>query len=172
VTVVVSDTSPLHYLILCHAEVILPKLFSQVVIPPAVFQELQHPHTPAIVRTWAETLPPWIRRQSPTTLDPTLDIDRGELEAICLAREIRADAILMDDKRGREVARRCGLQVTGTIGLLELAGTRQLIRFSDAIRQLQLTSARLDPELVQAALERDRVRRAREQPPSGRDPKP
>ena len=36
-SVVVSDTSPLHYLILCGAENILPGRFQQVVIPPAVF---------------------------------------------------------------------------------------------------------------------------------------
>jgi len=34
VSVVVSDTSPLHYLILCGAEGILPRLFRQVIIPP------------------------------------------------------------------------------------------------------------------------------------------
>ena len=39
-SVVVSDTSPLHYLILCGAETILPRLFRQVVIPPTVFREL------------------------------------------------------------------------------------------------------------------------------------
>jgi len=38
---VVSDTSPLHYLILCGAERILPELFQQVVIPPTVFAERQ-----------------------------------------------------------------------------------------------------------------------------------
>ncbi|MGO8679050.1 MAG: hypothetical protein ACLQVX_24690 [Limisphaerales bacterium] len=35
-SVVVSDTSPLHYLILCKAETILPRLFRQVVMPPTV----------------------------------------------------------------------------------------------------------------------------------------
>jgi hypothetical protein len=41
VSVVVSDTSPLHYLILCGAEAVLPRLFERVVIPPTVFAELQ-----------------------------------------------------------------------------------------------------------------------------------
>ncbi|MSU56923.1 MAG: hypothetical protein EXS35_01855 [Pedosphaera sp.] len=58
-SVVISDTSPLHYLILCGAEAILPQLFQQVVIPPTVFQELQQPNTPASVKQWAGSLPMW-----------------------------------------------------------------------------------------------------------------
>jgi predicted nucleic acid-binding protein len=50
VSVVVSDTSPLHYLILCGAGTARPRLFSQVVIPPTVFRELQQPNTPARTR--------------------------------------------------------------------------------------------------------------------------
>ena len=45
-SVVVSDTSPLHYLILCGAETALPRLFIQVIIPPMVFRELQQPNMP------------------------------------------------------------------------------------------------------------------------------
>ena len=43
---------------------------------------------------------------------------RGELEAICLA-QIKAAAVLMDDRAGRNAAIHCGLAVIGTIGLLE-----------------------------------------------------
>ncbi|MGD0253025.1 MAG: hypothetical protein ABSC01_10060 [Verrucomicrobiota bacterium] len=60
-SVVVSDTSPLHYLILCGAESILPSLFRQVVIPPTVFRELQQPNTPPPVRQWAASLPAFSR---------------------------------------------------------------------------------------------------------------
>jgi len=57
VSVVVSDTSPLHYLILCGAESILPGLFRHVVIPPTVFRELQQPNTPPPLRQWVVELP-------------------------------------------------------------------------------------------------------------------
>src|ERR1044071_7343141 len=86
--------------------------------PPAVFQELQHPRTPPTVRTWMQDLPPWVRVQAPTELDATLDVDEGERQAICLAREVAAAAILMDDRKRRSEAMRIGLRVTGTIGLL------------------------------------------------------
>src|SRR5438105_1302019 len=50
--VVISDASPLHYLILIgHAEV-LPSLYTEVLIPEAVAKELQQPATPESVRDW------------------------------------------------------------------------------------------------------------------------
>ena len=96
-SVVVSDTSPLHYLILSGAESVLASLFTQVVIPPTVFRELQQPNTPHAVREWACSLPTWVRVQAPHTLDLTLSVDAGELEAICLAREIKASALLIGE---------------------------------------------------------------------------
>jgi predicted nucleic acid-binding protein len=159
VSVVVSDTSPLHYLILCGAETILPRLFRQVVIPPTVFRELQQPNTPPLVCQWAASLPTWIAVQTPKTINLALDVDAGELEAICLAQEIKADAVLMDDRAGRNAAIHCGLAVVGTIGLLEQAAARGLIELPQAMERLRRTNARLDAELIQAALERDKARK-------------
>ena len=68
-SVVVSDTSPLHYLILCGEESVLPRLFSQVVIPPTVFRELQQPNAPPLVREWLEFSP---HRPANRILDRTL----------------------------------------------------------------------------------------------------
>lgn len=157
-SVVVSDTSPLHYLILCGAETILPRLFRQVVIPPTVFRELQQPNTPPPVRQWASALPAWVAVQSPKAMNLTLDVDAGELEAICLAQEIHADAVLMDDRAGRNAAIQCGLAVVGTIGLLEKSAALGLIELSSTLARLQQTNARLDPQLIRAALARDQAR--------------
>ena len=158
-SVVVSDTSPLHYLILCDAENILAELFRQVVIPPTVFRELQQPNTPPLVRQWTDSLPAWVSVKSPKTLNLTLEVDAGELEAICLAQEIHADAILMDDRAGRSAAAHCGLAVVGTVGLLEAAAKRRLIELPDVLARLRQTNARLDPELIRSALLRDQARR-------------
>ncbi len=143
-SVVVSDTSPLHYLILCDAQEILPRLFQRVVIPPTVFRELQQPNTPTRVKLWASALPSWATVQKPNALNLTLDLDAGELEAICLAQEIHADAVLMDDRAGRAAAQQCGLAVVGTIGLLEHAAVRGLIELPDVVARLHQTNARLD----------------------------
>lgn len=157
-SVVVSDTSPLHYLILCGAENILPKLFRQVVIPPTVFREMQQSNTPPLVRQWATALPEWVAVQSPKTTNLALEVDAGEMEAICLAQEIHADAVLMDDRAGRNAAIHCGLAVVGTIGLLEQAAARGLIELPATLTRLRQTNARLDPELIRVALARHQAR--------------
>ncbi len=153
-SVVVSDTSPLHYLVQRGAVDILPALFRQVLVPPTVFCELQHPRTPSVVRAWIESAPAWLRVQSPEFLDVSMDLDDGEREAICLARELRAVAIFIDDRKGRVAATKVGLRVTGTIGLLAAAAARGLIDLAAAIERLRQTNARLDEDLLRAALAR------------------
>lgn len=96
--------------------------------------------------------------QAPAVLDNSLNVDEGEKEAISLAREVKAIAILMDDRKGRAEAVRCGLRVAGTIGLLEAAAGRGLVDFPVIIQRLRRTNARLDEELIQAALARNRPR--------------
>jgi predicted nucleic acid-binding protein len=88
-----------------------------------------------------------------------MDVDAGELEAICLAQEIKAAAVLMDDRAGRNAAIHCDLAVIGTIGLLEQAAARGLLDLQRVMERLQQTNARLDHALVHAALERDRARK-------------
>ena len=41
--IVVSDTSPLNYLVLIEEVEVLPAVFGRVVVPPAVVEELQAP---------------------------------------------------------------------------------------------------------------------------------
>jgi len=41
--IVIADSTPLHYLILIHQVDLLPQLFDRILIPPAVFEELQPP---------------------------------------------------------------------------------------------------------------------------------
>jgi predicted nucleic acid-binding protein len=130
-----------------------------VVIPPTVFRELQEPNTPPLVQQWARSLPAWAAVQAPKTLNLSLEVDAGELEAICLAREIKATAVLMDDRAGRSAAIHCGLAVIGTIGLLEQAAARGLLELPDTMERLRKTNARLHPELIRAALERDKARK-------------
>jgi predicted nucleic acid-binding protein len=51
--VVVSDTTPLHYLILAGRESILQKPYGKLVIPPAVLTELSHASAPVQISNWA-----------------------------------------------------------------------------------------------------------------------
>jgi hypothetical protein len=46
------------------------------------------------------------------------DLDQGEAEAIALILEQPSEALLLDEKKARQVARRMSLPVLGTLGLL------------------------------------------------------
>ncbi|SRR6266545_4740419 len=96
---VITDTSPLHYLVLIDHPAILPALFGRVLIPPAVAEELQRPHTPAPVRAWMGSPPAWlaVRTSCQPLVTTVLPLGAGEREAISLAQDLCADLLLMDD---------------------------------------------------------------------------
>ncbi|HUS33919.1 MAG TPA: DUF3368 domain-containing protein [Verrucomicrobiae bacterium] len=155
---VVADASPLHYLIECGAADSLKILFGEIIIPPTVFAELQHAKTPHVVREWIAYHPAWIKIQTPRFIDYNLNLDPGEKEAISLALEIGAHLLLIDDRKGRAEALRRGLRVAGTIGILEAAAQRGVLDFALAVEKLRKTGARIDQELIAAALKRLGVR--------------
>lgn len=127
---VVSDTSPLRYLIVLGQPDILRGIFGRILLPPAVEWELLHPHAPLSVRQWMWSRPLWVeikRLTLPPDRDLAVQLDAGESEAIRLALEINADLILIDERRGRYMAERRGLQVVGLLGVLREAYRTGLI---------------------------------------------
>ena len=123
---VVSDTSPISNLaIIGHLE-LLKRRYGTVRIPPAVAAELSAlSHPAAKARITAALAEGWLVKEQVPLGSPQLPfpLDAGETEAICLALATHADVLLMDEKRGREAARRNGLAVGGVLG--ELLHARQ-----------------------------------------------
>jgi hypothetical protein len=118
---VVSNTSPLRYLIAAGQGDLLAKLFGTILIPSAAEREILDPHAPPSVQYWMAQRPPWLQvREVQTAPDAELtgQLDPGEAEAIQLAQELRADALIMDERRGRLVAARRGITVIGVLGML------------------------------------------------------
>ena len=119
--VVISDTSPLRYLVLIGQADLLPALYAEVLIPETVAEELNQSATPEPVRHWLAHRPAWLQvvpLTASTTLVSMADLDPGEHDAILLALHLKADLVLMDDREGVEEAKRLGLIVTGTLGVL------------------------------------------------------
>jgi predicted nucleic acid-binding protein len=160
VRVVVSDTGPLHYLVLIEAIELLPRLYGKVPVPEVVLSELKHPGTPAPVRAWLETGPGWLepRIAPPVPALPFPKLGDGEQATVALAQAIRATLVLMDDRAGVAAPRAQGLAATGTLGVLELAATSGLIDLPLALTRLQATNFRYRPELLEALLARHRDR--------------
>lgn len=108
----------------------LRELFSEIYIPPSVLNEITE------LGNFNYDIPSmeqigWIHVKEPENsklsnqLEETLH--KGEAEAIALAKELNADYILIDEKKGRKVAESQGLTVIGLIGLLIKAKERRLI---------------------------------------------
>jgi predicted nucleic acid-binding protein len=153
VSLVVVDASPLNYLLLLQREILLPRIFNEVIIPEAVLEELKHRSAPRIVRDWALTLPDWITTRRAERLLTASNLDLGELEAISIALELSA-TVLLDEKKGRAFARAKGLDVIGTIGVLEYASDRGWLVIEEEIRKLEATNIRLATSLIEEALGR------------------
>jgi predicted nucleic acid-binding protein len=158
VRVVVADTGPLHYLVLVGAVDILPALFSGVTVPSEVRAELLHPAAPGPVRHWASNPPAWLTVAAVSAVeDPLLTkVDAGEAAAITLAVSLHAGLVLMDDRAGVTAARAKGLEVVGTVGVLDRAATRRLIDIAAVVARLKATNFRIRPALLDALVAGDR----------------
>jgi predicted nucleic acid-binding protein len=161
---VVSDTSPLNYLVLIRCETVLPALFGRVLTTPGVILEMLHAGSPEPVRSWAEAPPKWLEVRAPTAIEPALKLGRGECEAISLARELHADVVLIDERKGSETATKLGLFVTGTLGVLQLADEKQIVPLGQSLTALRQTTFRATDALFESLLEAAAMRHGRAGP--------
>ncbi|MFZ4694208.1 MAG: DUF3368 domain-containing protein [Verrucomicrobiia bacterium] len=133
----------------------LGELYQVVCIPTAVQQELQRVHS---------QLPSFLQVRHPTDTIAVQRlrsrVDEGEAEAIILAKELRADFVLMDEKIGRGVAAEEGLAVVGLLGVLvtakaqgHIASVRQIIAQLDHEARFRVSTAVKQRALQQAGEE-------------------
>lgn len=161
--IVVADSTPLNYLVLIQADDLLPRLFGRVLIPAAVFTELNDPQAPPPVRKWLANAPSWLQVQAlHSSPDPELRyLDAGEREAIALAEELKADMILVDESDARKEAARRKLPFIGTLGILRRAARLDMIDLPPMLARLQQTTFYIDPEIIRSLLDEDAQRRNR-----------
>jgi uncharacterized protein len=126
VILVVSDTSPIRALHHLGLLPVLGKLFERVVVPPAVIRELKLPPRRFLSveldgYSFIEVRAPQDSVQVQRFLR---DLDPGESEALSLAIEIGAEAVLMDEEAGRQAAKESSIVTFGTLGILLRAKTQ------------------------------------------------
>lgn len=138
---VVSDTSPLLNLALIEQLTLLESQFSSITIPSQVWEELADGEAGLdALRALRdkEFLTVVEVEQSDLFTEIFHELDLGKTAAICHAIEQGADLILLDEKDGRQVARRHDLTVTGIIGILlrgAKGGDTELEQELDALRE-------------------------------------
>jgi predicted nucleic acid-binding protein len=152
--IVVSDTSPVNYLLLIDQIDLLPRLFQQIIIPDVVRKEMLDPLAPPALRQWITHPPSWLTVQTVSGVDTTLNaLDPGEQAAITLAQTLPADLLIIDERLGRRVAGDRGIPIIGTLGILDDAASQGLIELADAIARLQQTNFRISRRIIQTLLE-------------------
>lgn len=120
--IVVSDTSPLTALLTVGEAWLLPRLFTEVIIPETVQTELRRNHP---------QLPDWLQVATVQNLEQVEKysqlVDAGGAEAIELAQELHANRLLIDERKGRKLAAQEGVAVIGLLGVVLLAKRKSLI---------------------------------------------
>ncbi len=128
--IIISDTSCIINLAQVGELELLPKIFNEIVIPQAVYDEIvlkgnnragAHEIKQA---TWIK-----IKQHTNKTLYQELraDLDEGEAEAITLAIELKADLLIIDEDKGRRIAESKHLNYTGLLGVLIRAKQKGLL---------------------------------------------
>ena len=126
---------------------LIPALFSEAAVPPAVAGEYGAvPDGLALRRIENPSLARILRK----------DLDGGEAEVIALALAHEGAALaLIDEKKGRRIAREHGLSVVGTLGVLLRAKQQDLVSaVKPLVDTLTATGFRMSDALYQNVLRR------------------
>ena len=121
---VVADTSPLFYLALLGRLSVLGKIYGTVAVPARVWSEAMagaRRNAPILRQLETGIREHWLVIHPAPVEQSQLDLSRldaGEREAILLTRQLAAECLLIDEKRGRAAAKALGIQVKGTLTIL------------------------------------------------------
>lgn len=133
--VVIADTSCFILLDKIKELSLLQKVFGQIIT------------TREIANEFGKDFPDWVEVKEITDLHYLavleLEIDKGEASAITLAIEFDSSLLIIDDRKGRKLAERLGLNYTGTLGVLLRAKERRIIpKIKPILEKIQLTNFR------------------------------
>lgn len=124
---VVSNSTPIISLTMIGQIALLPQLFGTIYIPRAVYRELHAKKAPGHHEVDASYFQVKEIQGTPYIGFLLHDLDRGEAEAIMLAKELQADTVIIDERAGYRLAQAQGLHVIGTLTVLLIARNQGLI---------------------------------------------
>ncbi|WGZ92439.1 MAG: hypothetical protein QJT81_11165 [Candidatus Thiothrix putei] len=155
---VVADSSPLITLLNIGRFDLLGKLFTHIIVPPMVAEEVGCGEADSSI--WFAMQQSGFIRIATLQADKRLpvlllQIDPGESEAILLADQLK-QPLLIDDKAGRKMAQMMGLRITGLVGILEALqkkGALSAEQMPGILDDLEKVEFRLSAALKQRLLE-------------------
>ena len=156
--IIVSNTSPIINLAAIKQLELIQYLYEKIYIPQAVYHEIAVRGYGQADATEVQTYQ-WFEQHQVRDVELVRhleqQLDAGEAEAIALAIELKADLLLLDERRGRSIARQFGLTVTGIMGTLLVAKQRgYLVAVKPLLHDLMLVAGFwIDRELYIRVLE-------------------
>lgn len=151
---IISNTTPILSLLKIDKLNLLKELYGIVIVPFAVYQEIEEgkekPYYQDLTSLdWIE-----IRNiKNPNSREYLIDLDDGEAEVLVLAKEINADLVILDEIMGRRYAKRFEINLTGTIGILLKAKENELITsIKNLMSELVEKGTWLNPKLISKAI--------------------
>lgn len=155
-SIIVADSSPLISLAIIEQLALLPQLYQRILAPPAVWDEVTVQGV-GLSSALAVSQVDWLEIEVPdaASVEPlSILVDRGEAEAIALAKSIMGSTVLLDDAQARRVAESLQVPRIGTLGILRRAKKIGLIReVKSYIRQLQTNGIYIRSSLVTIILQ-------------------
>lgn len=151
---IISNTTPILSLLKIDKLDLLKELYGIVIVPFAVYQEIEEgkekPYYQDLTSLdWIE-----IRNiKNPNSREYLIDLDDGEAEVLILAKEINADLVILDEIMGRRYAKQFEINLTGTIGLLIKAKESGLVSsIKNLLSELVEKGTWLNPKLISKAI--------------------
>lgn len=151
--IVLSDSGPLIALSKINHLDILRRIFGRIIISQAVWTEVVEkgkgrPGSKEVAEA------AWIKVKKVKNIIgiETLkhEIGTGESETLVLAKELKADIVLIDDRIAREIARSMNLNVAGTLSIIYEAINNKIIdeNFEDIINLMRKNNIWISDELL------------------------
>ncbi len=123
---VIADSGAIFSLAVIDKLEILNLLFDNIRIPMAVWKEITLDKTTKQFQTiYSFFQDKTVQIKGFNEL--TFLMDYGESESIILYKELKANFLLIDDKKARKIAESFGLKCIGTVGLLSVARDKNMI---------------------------------------------
>ena len=157
--ILIADSSALIALAICGGLELLEPLYGEVLAPEAVYHEVAESD-----KLGSEILRDYLNqrtRKVDTTSFVYLDAfaDPGETEAMMLYKQLKADKLLIDDRRGRKIAKINNIETIGSLGVLLAAKNAGLLaEIASSLKKLADSRVFISPELIDTVLELARER--------------